>query len=167
MTIRLLLAAALFAAPAPPATTANLDLGRYLGKWYELARYDHFFERGCAGVTATYAVEGDHLRVENTCLKGGLDGPRKSIRGKAWVPDRRAPGKLKVQFFWPFSADYWVLEVADDYAWALVGDGDREHCWILGRSPVMEEALYARLVEKLRARGYDPRKLIRVPQRPP
>lgn len=146
--------------------TAPVDLERYLGTWYELARYDHFFERGCVGVTATYSrLESGNVRVVNECRKETLDGELKRVTGKAWVPDPSQPGKLKVQFFWPFRSDYWVLDVAEDYSWALVGSPGRKACWILSRTPAISDPLYDELIEKLEARGYDPKKLIRVSQR--
>lgn len=145
------------------SASRELDVERYLGTWYELARYDHFFERGCASVTATYSkLEGGDLRVINQCRKGSPDGAQKRVSGKAWAPERTQPGKLKVQFFWPFAGDYWVLEVARDYSWALVGDPTRQSCWILSRTPQMDDALYAQLLERLQAYGFDPSKLLRV-----
>ena len=166
MTHALLLALSLTSGAARNAETAQLDLSRYLGTWYEIARYDHFFERGCVGVTATYEqAQGDRIKVTNRCVKGpDLQGEVKKIEGKAWVPDPEEPGKLKVQFFWPFRADYWVLEVAPDYSWALVGDPSGKTCWILSRTPQLPDDVYETLTEKLRARGYDPEKLIRVLQ---
>jgi apolipoprotein D and lipocalin family protein len=145
--------------------TAPLELERYLGTWYELARFDNFFERGCVGVSATYTKRPDgDVHVENRCVKETLEGKRSSVEGKAWVVDPKEPGKLKVQFFWPFSGPYWVLEVAPDYSWALVGHPKKSSCWVFSRTPSMAPALYAQLVEKLRARGYDTTKLLKTPQ---
>lgn len=162
----LLLATMLFATTAFSAEeTANIELSRYLGTWYEIARFDHFYERNCAGVTATYTKREDgDLKVVNRCIKGGLQGDVKKVEGKAWVPDPSQPGKLKVQFFWPFRGDYWVLEVAPDYSWALVGDPEKKSCWILSRTPALPQPLYDSLLEKLKARGYDTEKLIKVEQ---
>lgn len=158
------LVAALALAAAP--TTVQLDLQRFLGTWYELARFDVFYERGCVGVTATYSLKEDgELDVLNRCLKDSLDGEEKLITGKAWVPDPKAPGKLKVQFFWPFSGDYWVLAVAPDYSWAVVGNKKRTAAWLFSRTPKVDDGLYASLVAKLTEQGYDPAKLQRTPQR--
>jgi apolipoprotein D and lipocalin family protein len=161
MMLALLLTAALAQAPE----TAPLELERYLGTWYELARFDKFFERGCAGVRATYTRKEDgELKVENSCLEGSLSGKEKVATGRAWVPDPAVPGKLKVQFFWPFSGHYWVLEVADDYSWALVGHPEKTSCWIFSRTPTIAPALYESLLGKLRARGYDTTKLLKTAQ---
>lgn len=160
-----MLSLVLFVALAQAPETAPIELERYLGTWYELARFDNFFERGCAGVSATYTKRPDgDVRVENRCVKETLDGKRSSVEGKAWVPDPSEPGKLKVQFFWPFSGPYWVLEVATDYSWALIGHPKKSSCWVFSRTPAVAPALYEQLVEKLRARGYDTTKLLKTPQ---
>lgn len=153
-------------APAPVPTAAGFDVSRYLGTWYELARFPQFFEKGCVGVTATYTKKPDgELAVRNVCRKETLDGKVSDVNGTAWVPDPREPAKLKVSFFWPFRSDYWVIAVADDYAWAIVGDGKRSTLWILSRKPVVDEKLYGELVEKAKAAGFDVGKLERVLQK--
>jgi apolipoprotein D and lipocalin family protein len=145
--------------------TAPLQLERYLGTWYEVARFDTFFERDCVGVRATYSKRDDgDVKVVNVCHKSTLDAPEKQVEGKAWVPDAAEPGKLKVQFFWPFSGPYWVLEVASDYSWALVGHPKKSSCWVFSRTAAMDPALYEQLLGKLRARGYDTTKLMKTAQ---
>jgi apolipoprotein D and lipocalin family protein len=151
---------ALVLAAAPPFVP-KLDLARYAGTWHEVARLPTFFERGCVGVTATYVPEPNgRIAVINRCVK---DGKVSEIRGEAWVPDPAEPAKLKVQFFWPFKGDYWVLDVAPDYSWALVGDPGRSHAWILSRAPTLDDATYARLVARLRELGFDSAALEKVP----
>jgi len=159
----LLLSLALAQSPAALPETAALDLNRYAGTWYELARFDTFFQKGCVASTATYTPrENGDVTVLNRCREDRVDGKLKEITGKAWVPDRAEPGKLRVQFFWPFSGPYWVLEVAEDYSWALVGHPEKTRCWVFTRAPAIEDGLYQQLVEKLRARGYDVSKLVRA-----
>ena len=160
----LLLALVLSQSPAAaPPEVARVDLARYAGTWHEQARFDTFFQKGCFASTATYTLKADgELKVENRCHQDRPDGTLKGIEGKAWVPDPAVPGKLRVQFFWPFSGPYWVLEVADDYSWALVGHPERTRCWIFTRAETIDEGLYQQLVEKLRARGYDVSKLLRA-----
>ncbi len=151
---------------AAPAETAPLDLEKFQGRWFEIARFDTFFQKGCVGTTSTYS-KGDapgELKVINRCFEDRLDGEPKRIEGTLWTPDPKSPGKLKIRFVWPFSSDFWVLDVAPDYTWALVGDPKKERCWIFQRSPQMDEALYQQLVGKLKARGFDTSKLIRVAQ---
>lgn len=160
-----IIAAATFAASASTGDVAAVDLNRYLGTWYEVARFDSFFERGCVGVQAIYARgEGSDIQVTNVCRKGTLDGQRKEVKGKAWVPDAAVPGKMKVQFFWPFSGDYWVLEVGDNYEYAVVGDSKKSNCWILSRTTTLSSEVYAGIVDRLKGRGYDTTKLMKVLQ---
>jgi apolipoprotein D and lipocalin family protein len=146
--------------------TAMIDFDRYVGVWFEQARFENFFEKGCAGVSSAYSKKPEGgLRVINRCFQDGLDGAQKTAEGSAWAPDPKQPGKLKLQFFWPFSGDSWVLEVAPDYSWALVGNPAKSSAWVLSRKRQIDETLYSTLVEKLRARGYEVDKLIRVAQR--
>ena len=143
----------------------ELDIERYLGRWYEIARYDHKFERGLEGVTATYSYREDgKIKVLNAGFQDSLDGPRSEAVGKAKIPDPEVPAKLKVSFFWFFYGDYYVLELDKNYQWALVGSSVDKYLWILSRTPRMEETLYKDLLEKLMKRGYDVEKLIKVQQ---
>lgn len=145
----------------------TLDIERYLGTWYEIARFDHRFERGLVGVTANYSFRKDgKIKVENSGYKNRLDGKFSQAVGKAKIPDPvGAPGKLKVSFFLFFYGDYYVLDLDRDYQWAVIGSSSDEYLWILSREPQMDEALYARLLEKLEQRGYDVSKLIKVEQK--
>ncbi|MCK5910133.1 MAG: lipocalin family protein [Caulobacter sp.] len=141
--------------PNPPQPAKAVELDRYLGKWYEVARYDMRFEKGCEGVTAEYSKRAAGLiRVLNTCRQGGLDGPVRTAEGKAKIVDTTTNAKLKVSFFGPFYGDYWVLDHADDYSWSIVGEGSGKYLWLLSRrvpSPADREALTARA----KALGYD------------
>ena len=150
-----------------PEPAKPVELSLYLGRWYELARYDMVFERGCEGVTAEYALKPDGMvRVLNTCRKGAANGPVKTAEGRAKVvPDSRG-AKLKVAFFGPFYADYWVLDRADDYSWAIVGEPTRKYLWILSRDATPDDAALAALVARAAALGYDTSRL-HMTQQPP
>lgn len=147
-------------------TVKELDLKRYMGTWYEIARFDHSFERGLAGVTATYALQEDgKISVLNQGFKGGLDGKKSSAKGKARMPDPSQPGKLEVSFFAFFYAPYWVLDLDTvNYQYALIGSPGQDYLWILGRSPQMSSEIYDKLVNKAASLGYDTSKLLRVEQ---
>jgi apolipoprotein D and lipocalin family protein len=142
--------------PHPPQPVKAVDLDRYAGLWYEAARYDMRFEKGCDGVTAQYAKRPDGLvRVINTCHKGGPTGPVKVTEGKAKFPDPAVTNKLKVSFFGPFYVgDYWVLDHADDYSWSIVGEGSGRYLWLLTRERPTPAQLSA-LTDRARAMGYD------------
>ena len=142
--------------PNPPQPAKAVALDRYLGKWYEVARYDMRFEKGCEGVTAEYAKRPDGLiRVLNTCRQGAVDGPVKVSEGKAKIADTTTNAKLKVSFFGPFFVgDYWVLDHADDYSWSIVGEGSGRYLWLLSRK-LPTDAERTALTARAKALGYD------------
>lgn len=145
----------------------QLDINRYLGKWYEIARFDHRFERGLIGVTATYSYRKDgKIKVVNSGYKKSFDGNLSEAIGKARIPNPYISSKLKVSFFWFFYGDYFVLELDDDYQWAVIGSSSDKYLWILSRRPQMYENLYNQLLKNLTNRGYDVTKLIKVKQKP-
>ncbi|MFO7616462.1 MAG: lipocalin family protein [Bacteroidales bacterium] len=147
-------------------TVESLDLDRYLGTWYEIARFPHSFEKDLQGVTATYSYRKDgKIKVLNQGYKGSINGPLKTAVGKAKVPDPNKPSELKVSFFLFFYADYLVLELEPNYQWALVGSSSENFLWILSRTPVMEPEVYDRLVANAKARGYDVGRLQKVSHR--
>ena len=144
----------------PLEVVDHVDLERYLGTWYEIATIPQRFQKGCVGVTATYSLRPDgKIRVINRCRKETLDGQLRDIEGKAWVVDKKTNAKLKVQFFWPFSGAYWIIELDKDYQWAVVGHPDRTYYWILSRTPQMDPALYDELLRRAAAKGYDTSKI--------
>ncbi|MEW6426817.1 MAG: lipocalin family protein [Thermodesulfobacteriota bacterium] len=145
----------------PLATVADVDLGRYLGRWHEIARYPHRFEEGCSGVTADYALNPDGtIAVINSCRLDGEGGRVKQAKGKAKVVDATTNAKLKVSFFWPFYGDYWILKLDPDYRWVIVGEPSRNYVWILARTPQLDDATLKGLVEDIRGFGYDPGRLL-------
>ena len=146
-------------------TVKALDLNRYLGTWYEIARFPHSFEKNLVGVTATYSLREDgKIEVLNQGFKNTLNGEQSKAVGKAKIPDKREPGKLKVSFFWIFYANYFVLELDENYQYVMIGSSSDKYFWILSRTPQMEPAVYEMLLEKARKRGYNLDKLYKVPQ---
>lgn len=153
------------AGPVDPLPVVDsVDLQRYAGKWYEIARYPNNFEEGCAGVTAEYTpMPNGRISVLNTCIEGSLDGEARVISGSARAVDE-TNARLKVTFFWPFSGDYWIIELGEEYDYALVGEPQRELMWILSRTPQLDQAIFDGILERLPDYGYDPDRLIMVPQ---
>ena len=146
-------------------TVKNVNIDRYLGKWYEIARFPHSFEKGLAGVTAEYSYRKDgKIRVINRGYKGSLDGRLSTIEGKAKIPDKDHPGRLKVSFFLFFYGDYYILELDEDYRWAMIGSSSPKYFWILSRTPRMHEATYQMLLNRARDRGYELSDLVLVEQ---
>jgi apolipoprotein D and lipocalin family protein len=150
----------------PLETVAHVDLSRYVGTWYEIASFPQRFQRGCTATTATYTLREDgDVDVLNRCRKGSLDGEERSARGRARVVDRATNAKLEVSFFRPFWGDYWIVDLADDYAYAVVGHPGRDYLWILARAPTMPEATYRSILARLQAQGYETSRLVRTLQR--
>jgi apolipoprotein D and lipocalin family protein len=149
----------------PLKVVPSVDLQKYVGTWYEIARFPHRFQEGCVGTTATYTLREDgKIDVLNLCRIDTLDGKMKSASGKAWVVDNKTKAKLKVSFFWPFSGHYWIIDLGDNYEYAVVGHPDRKFLWILSRSPVMDDNIYHSIIDKLKEQFYDTGKLIKTPQ---
>jgi apolipoprotein D and lipocalin family protein len=146
-------------------TVKELDLNRYLGKWYEIARFPHSFEKNLVGVTATYSLRDDgKIRVLNQGYKNTLDGELSIAEGKAKIPNKLEPAKLKVSFFWIFYGDYNVLELDENYQYVMIGSSTDKYFWILSRTPLMAPEVYEMLLEKARKRGYNLDKLVKVLQ---
>lgn len=141
-------------------TVSDLDVDRYLGTWYEIARFPNRFEKGCEGVTAEYGLRSDgKISVLNTCRIGAPDGETKTADGQAKVV---APGKLSVTFVpWlPFArGDYWVLYIDEDYSLAVVGAPRGTTGWILARTPSISDAERQTAEDVLRRNGYDTSRL--------
>lgn len=138
----------------------SLDWSRYLGQWYEIARFDHRFERGMEQTKALYTLHEDgKIKVENSGVKNGE--PKQSV-GKAKQTD--TPALLRVSFFGPFYGDYRVLLLDEDYQYALVGSGTDGYLWILSRTPQLDEETKTELLAEARRRGYDVDRLIWVKQ---
>ncbi|MEZ5752652.1 MAG: lipocalin family protein [Paracoccaceae bacterium] len=148
---------------APIATVERLDINRYAGLWYEIARFPNRFERNCFAVTAEYTLRDDGtVGVTNTCRKGSVDGRVDVANGSARV---EGVGRLSVNFvsFLPFiRGDYFVLDVTPDYSMAVVGEPGRDYGWILARSPALSEGDYNRALSVLERNGYRTEGLERV-----
>lgn len=149
---------------AVPQPARAVELERYLGRWYEVARYEQGFQKDCDGVTADYARRTDGgIDVLNACRKP--DGKLKQARGRAKVVDSASNAKLKVSFFGPFYGDYWVLDHADDYSWSIVGEPSGRYLWLLTREASLAPAVRDALIARARALGYDT-SMLRITQQP-
>jgi apolipoprotein D and lipocalin family protein len=135
----------------------SVDLSRYAGRWFEQGRYDAFFQAGCEAVTAEYRPLPDGtLKVTNTCRSGSPAGDVRSITGVAKVVEGTRNTKLKVSFFGPlFLGDYWILDRAADYSWAVVGEASGQYLWLLTRSRRISVQQYRAMVDRAVHFGYD------------
>lgn len=143
---------------APLPTVSSLDLEQYKGTWYEIARYENRFEKGCVGATAHYSLLGDHVAVTNSCYDAHSTMTGQA-HGKAYVVESSQNTKLRVTFFWPFYGDYWVLMLGDDYRYSVVGDPSRKYLWILSRTPSLNDSDRQYIISQLPAFGYTSDKL--------
>ena len=159
-------------ATQPVRTVPSVDLNRYSGKWYEIARYPNKFQKQCVGnVTANYTVkQNGKLEVLNGCLK--KDGLLNSARAEAKIADKATNAKLKVRFAPSFLsvfgfvwADYWIVDLGRDYEYAVVADPKREYLWILSRDAEMKESLYQDILRKVEKQGFEPGKLVKTRQK--
>lgn len=149
--------------PYDNSVISDFDLGRYLGTWYEIARFDHSFERGMDNVMAEYTLREDGMvDVKNS---GWKDGKYKVAEGKARQPDPAGdPAHLEVSFFLFFYSDYNILMLDKDYQYALVGSKSPKYLWILSRTPELSDAVLDKILEEASGSGYNIDNLIWVDQ---
>jgi apolipoprotein D and lipocalin family protein len=143
-------------------TVGYVDLEKYLGKWYEIAAFPQGSEKGCTCTTAEYSVRDDGaIAIVNSCM---INGKPQIAEGKATVTDKKTNAKLAVQFARHFSGKYWIIALAPDYSYAVVGHPNRKYLWILGRKPIMDAMTYNHLVLVAAGKGFDIRKLVKTVQ---
>ena len=143
----------------PLQTVQKVDINRYLGTWYEIARYEHFFEKDCKNVSANYSMLDEQtIKVVNRCTNM-LTNEKKEAIGRAYATDD-TNSKLKVSFFRPFYGDYWVMILDENYDYVVVGTPSREYLWILARKSILDEKIKNEILQKLPTLGFDASKLI-------
>lgn len=170
VVVVLLVAITIFTKPSgdrPLRTVPHVDLRRYTGMWYEIARYPNRFQRKCdRDTTATYTLRDDgKIKVLNACRT--KEGTLKKIEGTAKIADGASNAKLRVTFFWPFYGNYWIIDLDTEYQWVVVGEPSRKYLWILSRTPAMSDAALEQIFRGLTSAGYDPSKLMRTRQSTP
>lgn len=141
---------------SPLPTVRSVDLDRYAGKWYEIASFPQRFQKGCTCTTAEYTpTDKGYIEVLNSCRKDSINGKLSTAKGKAFIESGSGNARLKVQFFWPFRGKYWIIDLADDYSYAVVGHPNREYLWILARQPHMDSVVYNGVLDRIRNNGFD------------
>lgn len=176
----LLTSMGIFFSPAATAQSAEpikldsveaVDLQRYAGRWFEIAKYPNRFQKQCvADVVATYTLKPNGtIEVKNECRK--KDGNIEVAVGEAEVKEKSSNSKLKVRFapswlsFMPFVwADYWIVDLDPDYSYAVVSEPDREYFWILSRTQKMNDQVYDDILKRAEAKGFDRKKVVKTPQ---
>ena len=141
-------------------SVSNVDLKKYCGKWFEIASFPQSFQKGCNCTTAEYTLtDKNYVIVENRCNRDSVNGKQSYIKGKAFITKNSGNAKLKVQFFWPFKGKYWIIDLANDYSYAVVGHPNKKYLWILSREPLMNEETYNQILSRLKEKGFDLSKL--------
>ncbi len=164
------LAAAGPAPAAPPEPTKPVDLSRYFGRWYEIARTPNEFEHGadCQGPTADYGADRKgEIRVVQTCHRGSPTGAETIYHATGHILDPGVNARLKLTYYLLVSKEYWVLDYARDYQWAIVGDSSGKFVWLLSRAPNVGAATRSDMLQRVHALGYDLARLEFPPQRQP
>lgn len=143
----------------------SFEQQRYLGKWYEIARLDHSFERGLTKVTAEYATNADgSIKVINRGFNPETN-QWKAAEGKAWFMRTPDEGYLKVTFFWPFYGSYVVFGLdKENYQYALIAGPNHDYLWILSRTPTLDDSTKQSLIQQAQQAGFDTSRLIFVSQ---
>lgn len=153
-------------------TVSSVDINRYAGKWYEIAKYPNRFQKQCtANTTAVYNLIGDgKIEVINSCQT--QEGKIDEATGRAKIVDKNTNAKLKVRFAPSFLSflpmvwgDYWVIDLEPNYQYAVVGTPKRDYLWILCRTPQIDENTYQGIINRIKEQGFDPNKLVKTPQK--
>jgi len=151
--IALITVLTLFTGNIPNRTVNHVDLKSFSGTWYSLYSIPTMFDKGSRETTTHYTLDKDeYYNVVTTCKEE--DGKIKSIKSKIFPVKDTHDGQMKAQFIWPIKVDYWVIDLADDYSYTVVGHPDHKFLYIMARKPEMDKALYEQIVAKCKAMGY-------------
>lgn len=155
-------------ATTPPITTEpRVDIPRFMGQWYVIAHIPAYLEREAFNATETYAFEAPNIvRTTFHFNQGAFDGPEKSYHPTGYVDIASGGGLWGMQFVWPIRAEFRIVHVSPDYSQTIIGRSSRDYVWIMARSPLISDADYQALVQRVVAAGYDVSTLRRVPQQP-
>ncbi|MET0262184.1 MAG: lipocalin family protein [Rariglobus sp.] len=151
--------------PASLATVQSVDLDRYMGRWHVIAYVPNYFEDGKVATSDSYAKRPDG-KMDNIYAfrKKSFDAPEKEWKGTAWVTNTQTNAEWKVRLLWPFTNDYYILELAPDYSWAVVASNKGKLVWVLARDRKLPHATYTDLLQRIDRRGLESSRLVRVPQ---
>ncbi len=159
LCIAALLLLSSFATPLTNKPIDKVDLHKFAGKWYSLYSIPTLFDKDSRQTTAIYTLNSDGYYNVLTVGKKGDDNQEKTYKSKLFPVEGTGNGQLKAQFLWPFKVDYWVIDLAEDYSWVVVGHPDRKFLFIMARKPEIDAKLYADIVARCKEKGYDVAKL--------
>ena len=147
----------------PLKTVSHVNLHEYMGRWYEIASLPSFFQKDCQCTSANYKLLNNKVRIINSCYKA-KDNKISRATGKAWPVKGSNNSKLKIQFFWPFTGNYWILYLSHGYKNVIVGSPSRKYLWILSRKTQINHSDYIKLVKIAKHKDFDVSKLIKTKQ---
>ena len=171
LTISLFATIASAQSKAPVSAVSSVDLDQYVGQWYEIAKYPNRFQKKCiSGTIAVYKKKADgRIEVVNSCIE--KSGSRTTAVGDAKIIDTRSNAKLKVRFAPSFLSflplvwgDYWIIDLGKNYEYAVVGTPGRDYLWILSRTREIDAATYQGIIDRIKAQGFEPNRLVKTPQ---
>ncbi|MDA9189570.1 lipocalin family protein [bacterium] len=169
LVVLMFLSFGLYAKNPPLDTVKYVEINKYLGKWYEIASIPQKFQKGCTATSANYSLRADgDIKVVNSCRLGNPKGELKSAEARGWIKDTETNAKLKVQFFLTkfkisfLAGNYWILDLGEDYEYALVGDKSRKYFWILSRTNKMDEGLYEELLARAKDMHFDTSQIVKT-----
>jgi len=148
----------------PPKTMPQVNLQHYMGTWHEIASFPAPFQKNCYCTTTRYQLQGKKVNVINSCRKDSTTGDIKTAHATAVAIANSGNSKLKITFFWPFKANYWILYVSPDYQTAVVGTPNHRYLWILARNKTISQTTYKQLIHIAQQRGYNIKDLHKTPQ---
>ncbi|MGD8963948.1 MAG: lipocalin family protein [Desulfobacterales bacterium] len=163
----MLLVAITGCATGPPIETVeSVNIERFMGDWYVIASIPTFIEKQAYNALESYRLAEDGT-IETTFSfnKGGYDGPLKTYKPRGFIEDKESNAVWGMQFFWPFKAEYRIIYLTEDYSQTVIGRTKRDYVWIMARKPLMPEDDYNRILDFLKAQGYDLSKLRKVPHK--
>jgi len=150
----------------PPIHTVDaVDIEKFMGDWYVIASIPTFIEKEAYNAMESYRLAEDGtIETTFTFNKGAFEGPLKVYRPRGFIQDKQSNAVWGMQFFWPIKAEYRIIYLTDDYAQTVIGRTKRDYVWIMARQPAMPEEDYNRILDFIKAQGYDLSKLRKVPQ---
>jgi apolipoprotein D and lipocalin family protein len=172
--LRFTLAASIFLASCasmpknPMPTAANVDVARFMGKWFVIASIPTFLEKSAYNAVESYRQDADGtIATTFSFRKGSFEGPEKTMRPRGWVEDPVNHARWGMQFIWPIKAEYLIAYLNDEYTETIIARSARDYVWIMARTPELAPDEYQRLLDRVGVLGYDTSKVRRVPQRWP
>ncbi len=154
-------------ATGPPIHTVDfVDIERFMGDWYVIAAIPTFIEKQAHNAIESYRLAEDGtIETTFTFNKGAVDGPHKVYRPRGFIRDNQSKAVWGMQFFWPFKAEYRIIYLTEDYSQTVIGRTKRDYVWIMAREPSLPQDDYQRILDFLKAQGYDLAKLRKVPHK--